>query len=375
MSVATLYRGRGSRSRPCFSMTSTPAANLIVRTDFEAICPTLTADEFQGLREDIRAHGCTDPIVVWKGHGVVLDGHNRFRICETDNLPYCVAYVELEDETAAKRWILRRQRNRRNLDRTAIKRLMAAEYELEKGQGERTDLTSRQTGEKSTAAERVAERYGTSPRTVERNAQFHRDVKDITVSVGPRFSEMVEQREIDLTKAEFHELASNVREKAKEGKRVTPEDVLTFNAERAELKATQEPPPAECDLPYVQKTVTGFDTYESDGKTYIRAAKLHCGHLFPYERVQELDPAKTGSKSRPCYACGSGTRVPAERRRDDYRFAKAFRTVVGAEEDAVAALTRAAIRLTGFRHTDSRVQALVDEIATQARKAGLMEAA
>ena len=54
---------------------------LRIDPEFESRIPPLTDDEFQQLEENILADGVIiSPIVVWEG--VVIDGHNRFRIVE-----------------------------------------------------------------------------------------------------------------------------------------------------------------------------------------------------------------------------------------------------------------------------------------------------
>ena len=50
-----------------------------------------------------------------RGHGILLDGHNRFAICTKHGLPYKTIDIQLPDRNAAKVWIIDNQLNRRNL--------------------------------------------------------------------------------------------------------------------------------------------------------------------------------------------------------------------------------------------------------------------
>ena len=51
----------------------------------------------------------------WKAAGILLDGHNRFEICQRRKLPYGITPIDLGDRLDAKIWIHRNQLGRRNL--------------------------------------------------------------------------------------------------------------------------------------------------------------------------------------------------------------------------------------------------------------------
>ena len=48
---------------------------------------------------------------------MVIDGHNRQRLCEQHGLPYQMAVFSFEDMLEAKQWALDTQKGRRNLDK------------------------------------------------------------------------------------------------------------------------------------------------------------------------------------------------------------------------------------------------------------------
>lgn len=85
-----------------------------IDSEFQALIPALTAEERQQLEANLRTNGGSrDPLVVWQG--VLLDGHNRYEICEAHGLPYQVVEQSCADRNAAKVWIIRNQLGRRNL--------------------------------------------------------------------------------------------------------------------------------------------------------------------------------------------------------------------------------------------------------------------
>jgi len=83
--------------------------------EFKSLIPQLTPEEFAQLEENLLADGCRDPLIIWQGQGILLDGHNRLQICSGNHLHYNTHEVSLPDRNAAKVWIIRNQFGRRNI--------------------------------------------------------------------------------------------------------------------------------------------------------------------------------------------------------------------------------------------------------------------
>lgn len=90
-------------------------ATPIIDPEFRALIPPPRDDERATLEANLVADGCRDPLVVWRGHGILLDGHNRLEICDRLGIAYQITAIELSDRDAAKLWILDNQLGRRNL--------------------------------------------------------------------------------------------------------------------------------------------------------------------------------------------------------------------------------------------------------------------
>jgi N6-adenosine-specific RNA methylase IME4 len=86
---------------------------LTIDDEFKNLIPPLTADEYRGLEESILAEGCRDSLIAW--HGILIDGHNRYSICEKYGLPFNVTETNFESRDAAIEWIIKNQFGRRNL--------------------------------------------------------------------------------------------------------------------------------------------------------------------------------------------------------------------------------------------------------------------
>lgn len=87
--------------------------NITIDKEFQTLIPPLTDDEYRLLEESILAEGCRDALITW--HGVLIDGHNRYKICEKYGLPYCITETDFESRDAVIEWIIKNQFGRRNL--------------------------------------------------------------------------------------------------------------------------------------------------------------------------------------------------------------------------------------------------------------------
>ena len=87
----------------------------VVLPELADLLPPLTDGQLSLLEEDIRKNGCYSPIVVNEELAIV-DGHNRFALCEKLGVPYRMAVFRFEDTLEAMRWALDTQKGRRNLD-------------------------------------------------------------------------------------------------------------------------------------------------------------------------------------------------------------------------------------------------------------------
>ncbi len=96
----------------CSSTERTPT----VLPEMAELLPPLTGEQLAALEADILKNGCYSPVIVNEDM-VVIDGHNRQRLCEQHGLPYQMAVFSFEDMLEAKQWALDTQKGRRNLDK------------------------------------------------------------------------------------------------------------------------------------------------------------------------------------------------------------------------------------------------------------------
>jgi hypothetical protein len=90
---------------------------IIIDPILERVCLPPTVDEFNLLESQILRDGCQDALKVWDRDGelVLLDGHNRLKICKKHDKPYDTSTIEISNIDEAIIWIVDNQRGRRNV--------------------------------------------------------------------------------------------------------------------------------------------------------------------------------------------------------------------------------------------------------------------
>ena len=90
---------------------------ITIDSEFKRLIPPLSTEEFSTLEQLIVRDGCTNPLSIWRvgGENVLVDGHNRYKICEKLGKKFEIKQVEFEDRDYAKQWIINQQFGRRNL--------------------------------------------------------------------------------------------------------------------------------------------------------------------------------------------------------------------------------------------------------------------
>ena len=84
-----------------------------INPEFKSLIPPLAPEELAQLESNILSDGCRDPLVTWQG--TLLDGHNRYAICQRHGIKFTTVEMEFADEDAAMDWMDANQLGRRNL--------------------------------------------------------------------------------------------------------------------------------------------------------------------------------------------------------------------------------------------------------------------
>jgi N6-adenosine-specific RNA methylase IME4 len=239
---------------------------LKIDAEFKALIPALTKEEFEQLEKNCIAEGIREPIIVWLvpketaycpeclanvgvsvidgdhyecvecGYGlvgeiVIIDGHNRYEIANKHNLGYSTSFKYFDSRDEVIDWMICNQLGRRNLTEEYKSYLRGKRQENEKKKLKRaeSDIVSL-----SKTSEKLAEEYGVSARTIERDQQYAKAIDTIAENTSPEIKQKILNREIEITKKQTQQVAKQEPEKQKAiiDKLVTGEAKSVVDAQR-----------------------------------------------------------------------------------------------------------------------------------------------
>jgi DNA modification methylase len=81
--------------------------------ELESLIPPLSSEEFKQLERNVLEEGIREPLITW--NGILIDGHNRYRIAQEHDMNYETLEKEFENINRVKEWMINNQFGRRNL--------------------------------------------------------------------------------------------------------------------------------------------------------------------------------------------------------------------------------------------------------------------
>jgi ParB-like chromosome segregation protein Spo0J len=117
--------------------------------ELESLIPPLSNEEFKQLERNILEEGIREPLITW--NGILIDGHNRYRIAQEHDMNYETLEKEFENINRVKEWMINNQFGRRNLSnyQRSVLALQLEDVFREKAKEIKSEKISyyRQTGE------------------------------------------------------------------------------------------------------------------------------------------------------------------------------------------------------------------------------------
>lgn len=172
--------------------------NIQILEELRDFIPPLSEDESQQLEQNILKYGCKDALLVWETTRsvaglsitedstpayILIDGHNRYRICQTNQLNFNIQLLSFNTLKEVKDYMIDLQLGRRNLTPQQASYFRGLRYNNEKTERGKYD---RITDEglinvddyfeskrvKVSTASKLSEEYKVSPATIRRDAEF-----------------------------------------------------------------------------------------------------------------------------------------------------------------------------------------------------------
>ncbi len=111
-------------------MTEKAFRQLNIDPEFKNLIRPLRREEYRQLELNLVMEGCREDIIAW--NDTIVDGHNRYEICNKMRIPYGVKELDFPSRDAAIAWICANQLGRRNISEETRKYLIGKQYEAEK---------------------------------------------------------------------------------------------------------------------------------------------------------------------------------------------------------------------------------------------------
>lgn len=173
------------------------------------IIPLADEELFQ-LEKNILSEGCREALIVWEkpdGQLVLVDGHNRYKICQKNNLPFKIKKVKFKDQDEVKVWMVDNQIGRRNLTPDQSSYYRGLKYlSLKKKRGGYDNVKSKGQNETSTS-EIIAGQFNVSESTIKRDAKFAEGL-NIIGRTNPKLKTKILTGEANVKKADVQVLSS-----------------------------------------------------------------------------------------------------------------------------------------------------------------------
>lgn len=194
---------------------------LKVDPEYKGLSQPLGRNEYRQLERSLVSDGCREPILVW--NDTIVDGHNRYEICNQKRVPYATREIAFDSRAAAIAWICRSQLDKRELSEEAKKYLIGKQFEAErhikrnsaafqphkavpkhmgqfKESGERKYETRRET------AVRLGKEHHISGTTIQRYWKYSQALDAIAKS-APEITRQILSGNYKMTIASIHALA------------------------------------------------------------------------------------------------------------------------------------------------------------------------
>jgi hypothetical protein len=175
----------------------------------EHIIP-LGDEELFLLEKSIVNEGCREPLIVWEKNPdqlVLVDGHNRFKICQKNDIPFKVRKLKFNNIDEAKLWMIDNQMGRRNLTPDQMSYYRGIKYlSLKKKKGGYDNVKSKGQTEAPTS-EVVAKMFNVSESTVKRDAKFAEGL-NIVGRTNPKLKTKILTGEAKVGKGDVQALSS-----------------------------------------------------------------------------------------------------------------------------------------------------------------------
>ncbi|MFD2243776.1 hypothetical protein ACFSMX_22145 [Flectobacillus roseus] len=235
----------------------------------------LQKEELEGLEANIIANGCKDSLVIWQTTEkkinpssesdlelfVLVDGHNRYLICQKHHLPFNIVLMFFETIYDARNYMLDLQMGRRNLSPTQMAYYRGLRYNAEKMTSKEANFLTE--GMELKTSEKIAQQFKVDEKTIRRDGDFASGLEKLDIDLRKQ----VLSGEVKVPKKVIQQLSKT--EVVQPISSIEKLNVLVPNpATRSTISSTNTPDQVFNDISKMLKTVQ-----ESKSKSHFNQLK------------------------------------------------------------------------------------------------------
>lgn len=187
-------------------VTPRQGARFSIDPEFEKLLPR-DPIEVKKLEERLLEEAPRDPLVIWKGERILVDGHTRYRIFSLLGRKYDVVEMDFPNRAAVIAWMYASHYGRRNYSAEMKSYVRGKEYLARKQShgGARARSSSKDLNLKT--AKVLANEYAISQATITSDAKFVLALEKVAESCGDEVRQKVLSREAPWTRRDISRLA------------------------------------------------------------------------------------------------------------------------------------------------------------------------
>ncbi|MFY7826592.1 MAG: hypothetical protein ACOVQ4_05680 [Flectobacillus sp.] len=198
---------------------------ITILEELKELIPPLQNEELAQLEKNILAEGCREALMIWQTTAniafptstdtskiyVLIDGHNRYGICQKHKIDFKIHLVSFNSLQEVKEYMIDNQLGRRNLIPEQASYLRGLRYNAEKqekGKYQREDHKGQNVPydtelKKEATATRLAKQYNVSEKTIKRDGDFAEGLNKL----APTLKQDILAGKVKIKKTEIQQLA------------------------------------------------------------------------------------------------------------------------------------------------------------------------
>lgn len=166
---------------------------IVIIQELKDLIKPLQLDEFEQLKANIIQNGCQDTIKIWHTSEqvvnpeavaneemfVLIDGHNRYKICIENEIPFNVTLMSFDTLEEVKAFMIDLQLGRRNVSLLEVSYYRGLQYNNSKNV-ESKAYNFAKKDESHTISELMGEKFGVDEKTIRRDGDFAKGLETLS---------------------------------------------------------------------------------------------------------------------------------------------------------------------------------------------------